>query len=1648
MEEASLFSWSWIENSADEQIFDKIKRDPASIGQLEIKGADTEQAGRLINILTKIPSHTDAKIQAQFDEQIGKLFVSLEKCGLVKKRCFSKHEDWPLSFLFQKCLALSELERDFKQAVQNDQPELACQILSCLDRLPNLKGPNKQSLMEWALLREAPQLGALILEKGKLPEAEVYAAIHLALHFDKIEALEDGLFLKSLFTHYANPIQLMILALLTDRELPDAILDKIEEDPENTGKQLIALLKCSPGMQIKVLQKLKNLPESILAIVLDKYLIDLTQMAVQHAQAFKAFKHLMPQEKLAAVIRDPENAILYLVRDGETLEAIVDELDRADFIKLLASPMPQKIQAEVNREYFGFEQVLAPIIDWEIRGAAHGLEWMLGAWFLRAAGNVILPAGFNDMFQLGIGVPYYIAGTVFALSWRALALTLIARGGVNALRKNKKRILETTPFELLFLSLKLNSNDAKPVSFADRLMKKLSATEFMSLMDNMPINPFLGSFERDFLQLELSKKDFSANIQLLKKHYTDEEVAAILARKPQDLVNLCNNKEYIAVIKESLGVKAFNAIFLPKLFDIILKEKLELKFTPKFLYDFFLEHLGERKFKNLVKSYFELENIDTSFKFGLFEELAGLFPASVVKRFFTGKSNPIVKEYLQRPSTKFFGFVAELTPAERLDFIVKYDVMFHILDNGPKLLSAPPSLLYGFFAGFLQPDDWGTVLGKEVAGKNICSVASPYILEEFKLKLSPEEVEELLAKHSYKYALETLLEGIQNGTVEKLPQEKITRLLGQEHEGKTLFYELLELYSFKEAKAAPKDKEKINKLLAPANIEKLFGLAEKYLSVEKFKEIVFKENSEGHNLIEHAFSVGYGKFLKKLKLYYPEIIEEVISVHNKNLLPLLKDWNAFKLAVKLNLSFWHLFPFFDKGALRQEFAFEEIKSLSSTLESQPPKLSIRDYPTYLSLKRFYPRFLQWIKHNFPNLEKAGGKEIAAKIKENLAAFTEKAGKESLAAGFILADDELLFNLTQILGQAKAEEQLNNLCRQLPIAAHLFREKLELIAFKLDERHMASERVKQVNNVDPELLKPFNYKEISQRFARINFTDPKQLGYRDPRKLKNDVGVNQYEPVSVTTLRTSLDTLIYKYIPNNTPTAGTPSASSPELPIYYENLKKSYQEILYHISELEKLPAGNPREQQDVKDQISRNLIELAVSSLHCGSRWISQANESNSDLKGEPESLELMLDKLFVGMRTLLAEKIGSALGPDSHTVNSVMNLLSPKVGLPAGKIIETFGFLANIFINEEEVLKRFYKLYTPGEMLAYLKEHIDQKPRLKEVVLEWFRDNPGEFRKEHYDQLKADFKDDKRFKELLQTVPNTEINMEELKEFAAAIKTHQPSESLPERLAKLEKVKPDEYALELVGILRQEFRGVFSPASLRLTASILTEDKNLQTIFHDYLACRAKPNNEFSMAINKLICMLQKVDQANNLVAYIKEKGVALDQETVRRMIDKEREAALDQETEKRMIDRATPFTLLEGVIDKCRGNEFVDTIYTSLGVKLIEAMPDLIENEAFAEQITLAITPEQQLVVLQTVWQLIFNGRYTDELKSLLKAIKYEPGLLKQIMQALRQPDNENLESCKKALLEEPLMRYRFDNQQLIRLLVQQGFLQARTA
>ncbi len=773
------------------------------------------------------------------------------------------------------------------------------------------------------------------------------------------------------------------------------------------------------------------------------------------------------------------------------------------------------------------------------------------------------------------------------------------------------------------------------------------------------------------------------------------------------------------------------------------------------------------------------------------------------------------------------------------------------------------------------------------------------------------------------------------------------------------------------------------------------------------------QNNTGAAAIDRLISQYNVFMLAKLNEHYPLILKEYISIDNPQILPLLHSSEVYRLVEQFDPRFTMLEVFYANGKLRNSFLYDSKEKIA--------------------FGSSFPRIAQWIKQNIQSEEELG-KAVIKKIQENPSAFVKHVGNEVLAAAFMLGDNQTLFTITQLLGQQQTAQQLQVLCEQFPVMAPFFKEALDFIAYQLDERHMDAEKVKLVSGVEKEKLEPFDYKQILEKFSAINFSHPEQLGYRDPHKIKNDVGTNSYALVSVATLKIGLDKLINLYVPKNTPFVGTPPAFigkppklNPELPQFYDNLKHYYQEILYHIAELEKQPPEDAMELRDQLDKISRNLIDLAISSLHCGSRWVSEALESISDLRGIPPSLELMLNWIFAGMRTMVAEQIAGYHGADSHTTNTIMGFLGNRMGLPkAESIIE---HLKDSDLEEEDIINRFYNQYSPSNMLAYLVEHLEDKPRLREVVLDWFRDNPGEFKNEHYAQLKEELKGDENVTKLLNPVASDTINSKELSEFVEVIKDHQFSSNLPQRLNELEQLlnekKRDIYVLELAGILRQEFRGNLSLTAIQRITTFLSVEKSLQTAFHTYLLSSGQEAD-----IKELTDVVQKLDQANKLVAYLKENGVALDNETAMRAIGHEE-----------------PFVLIDGAIDRLKGNEFVSTIYTSLGTQLLEVIPDLvIESEELGAKLEKAVTLEQKIDLISEVWQQVFKEQHAKELKSLLAVARHEPAVLESIMQVLQLPTQENIETCKTILLREPVLQYRFNKEQLMRLLVENEFLQSR--
>ncbi len=1667
----SFSSWSWVETHTDQQVLDKLQAEPSFLIKLEEGTPTAKQAGRLILILTKMPASSDTVIQEQFNGQIKLLFNFLAGQNLVPKaRNVDRAEEGKLKAIFRRMLPASELERGLKQAIQHNQPQLAYEILNCLERMDaNLKGPHNEPLLEWALMQGVPELAALMLKKGHLPKKEVFDTLHLAVHADKTEFFGNDLFVTQLLESYNDPRQLILLALTMKEEgMQQRLLGKIDNWQEhlNDCNFFQKILKQGPGVAVKIIQGLKTIPEPNRANFITENLKGLTCLAALHVSALQALKELAPPDEFKEVIKNPETGVLFFARDTETLDCIASTISKSEFFKLLSSPLPSILRQNFESIHFHKENLFDQGSKVSLKA---GLALFVSAMAGASYNSISDPK--NEKWPVIMTTLAGLAGAATILSaLSAMLISGILQSTEASKYKSKVALIHASALQVLLLSLRLDPKHSKLQSFVEYFLTHFSASELAKLMETLPFNPFLGSLDKEYPEFKFSEEDLIKNIKLLKKYYTNEEVADILSKNySQYFKNTILDRKIILNIARELGAQFVESWFT-KIFDQNFREirnSINLKQT-KILFNLMIKYLGMEKVLKFLEPYLRASPFE-GYNLYLIDNFIFNLPAITLKELFKAESNTLLNGYLinqliKEESTSFFDFLKNLPYEERVEFILEHNI-FHLIaeQKSPafaEALSASPSKLYSYFAELLkhpdkavQKNSWRAVLSKEVKGKNVCALAPPSVLNFFAKKLSVIEICKLLEKGPYKYRIELLFLMSKNETIfNKNSGLDMPVFLRQKDKNGTIFHQLVE---------------------SPNKGEYIFKTISKNLSTSEVRELLTKKNSDSLTAIDSMLSTHNRKILRNIKKHYPDVIKEYISVDNPQILPLLKNETDYQLVKSFDSRFAYLELFYENGMLRKTFKVksEKIESwLVPSSEFDQLANIVKSEEIEKWLVPSFPKFAQWAKKQSFD-DESTSLNYLAKAKIDPSEFVKEVGDEALAAAFMLGDQDFLFTITQQLGKQKTAEQLQTLCDQLPVIAANFKEAIESISYRLDERHMDAEKVKLISGVEKEKLEPFDYRQILERFLSINFTDSAQPGYRDPQKLKNDVGVNSYELVSVATLKIGLDKLINRYIPENTPYVGTPPAfigdppePNPELVKFYDNLKKHYQEILYYIAELEKQPPEDARELRDQLDKISRNFIDLAISSLHCGSRWVSEALESISDLKGVPVSLELMLNWLFAGMRTMVAEQIAGYYGADSHTTNTVMGFLGARMGLPkAEDIIE---HLKDTDLNEDEVINRFYHLYTPANILAYLVEHLGDKPRLRNAVLDWFRDNPGEFKKEHYEAIKDDLRhpkltnplkpessgslqtkddlgQDPELTELLKPESSGSLQTGELNVFLEKIKEYQFSKHLAERLKELESIKaktPDEYPLELESIVRQEFRnililinGILTPINLKPILHHLSQEPALQAAFEDFFKSSLSESLEnYNRALDVLETTIRKIDQANRLVTYLKGKGVALDNETAMRA-----------------IGHKSPLTLIEGMIDRLRGNEFASTVYTSIGTQLLEAIPDYVEeSEGLSQILEEAVTEEQKLDLVAKVWKHIFNQQYAEELKSMLKVARQEPALIESILQALRLPTQENIEACKTVLLREPLFQYRFDKEQLMRLLVEHQFLQRRAA
>ncbi len=643
------------------------------------------------------------------------------------------------------------------------------------------------------------------------------------------------------------------------------------------------------------------------------------------------------------------------------------------------------------------------------------------------------------------------------------------------------------------------------------------------------------------------------------------------------------------------------------------------------------------------------------------------------------------------------------------------------------------------------------------------------------------------------------------------------------------------------------------------------------------------------------------------------------------------------------------------------------------------------------------------------------------------AFVENLGDLALEAALFVGNDELLFHIVAEMGSEKVQKQLERLQAKYPWLKERLAQSVEELEWIVDDSHMRLEILEEFA-VPEEILKKYQYQDILTGFKEINFNDPSQPGYRDPKRLKNDTS-NGYVPVTAAQLEEKLEILINTLIPKKSPFVGTPPAGSSELETFYENLEDQYKEILYHIDELKhpKEELTN-QEKRDNEDAISRAFITLAISSLHCGSRWQGEADDINKELQGIPDTLEGMLQRVMGKLRSNIANEIVDNKGADSHTKNTVLKQIGLRMAIPgSNKIVE---HLIDPNLNEEDTLIYFIKTYTPRAMRDHLLVAIELNPKIRDGILAWFKDNPGEWEKERFEALKKQIASDPKWQSLIHRIQKGETEDTLLiKALRKDVRGIIPAGQLAEALTEIDEVKtkkPGEYPLELQVLAKKVYPELSLQDRQKFTA-LLAIDQDLQLAFHEMLLA-SLPDYETHLvaATENFISQLHKIENASKIMTYLKGKDVPINRDMA-----------------KRLATQPNYEEILENIFERQRGEEFTHVVYRSVGADFLEKMVDkLVDDPMSMESVN---NTEQLGSWLRNMWKEVFADDNLEERELLIKSLDSDE-LAASLLATLKNPTNENMQHCKELLLQLPGFDYQFKKSEIMRLLNTQGFIKSR--
>lgn len=788
-----------------------------------------------------------------------------------------------------------------------------------------------------------------------------------------------------------------------------------------------------------------------------------------------------------------------------------------------------------------------------------------------------------------------------------------------------------------------------------------------------------------------------------------------------------------------------------------------------------------------------------------------------------------------------------------------------------------------------------------------------------------------------------------------------------------------------------------------------------FLSNAEIEKFLLEQDENGLNPMQISAKKGEIRFLNYVIKAYPHIAQQFIQSNDESFQYLMdsriKNYSidqellkffqispkAFLSSLMRNPSFFSKF-YQDLKTYKERTIFNELFSQFPILQSVNNSM----YPYFakkLPLSEFF-------------------KALTQKIDQ----FIKESGDRSLEIALILGDGNFLSALKHQLTTEQFLEQKEKVIAAYPLLAKEINERVENLEWQMDEAHL-SVAEEQAVKLPPEALSQYQSKMILDGFKSINFKDVAQAGFTDPTKLKNDVG-EQYVTVTVQELTDGMEQLFNEFIPKRKAYTATPPSDTPEIEVFYANLEGFYKEVMFYLDKVKEeigSSTASEMEKRDAWDKMNATLIQIAVSSLHCGTRWNGVVLDEIENLKGLPADLEKMLNRLFANLRVRITEAIAGRYGSDAHTYGTLIKYIGKRMAIPNAHLIDEK--MLDKRLTEEGSLNEFHQFYNQNAIKNHFLESLQEKKIVKDAFLGWLQENPGDWQREEFENTLSNVQKDSKLNALIQG-HGEKVKNESLKIMVNASEQFTPSERLKDRLAELELIKvkkPAEYALELEGILRDEYRG-FPEFALRGFSALLSVDTALQEAFEDLLIASFSPYKEsYQEAFATFKQQILLVDQANQIVQRLKKHGVAISRETA-----------------KQMIIRPNGQEILADMLQQEHGMKFLSEVYYSLGEQLVEKLSEeLAENEELYNKALVAETPQEHAVIGELLWKAAFKDEFLPEKRKLKNAILQDDKFREAFSKVIKAPIEENIEPLIALMMQEPGLKYRVEEKEVLRFL-----------